>query len=168
MFVFMPIFGVNQGFMPIAGYNYGAEKYGRVIGSLKVGIIFSTVICVVAFVLFELIPHPLLAMFTDDSELVEIGARGLRIFVLAIPVVGCQVIGSGLFQALGKAKSAFFLSIARQMIFLIPLVILLPRYCSSFWGDDAIWYAFPIADLLSTIITILMSHKLIKSLIHKN
>ena len=167
MFVFMPIFGVNQGFMPIAGYNYGAEKYGRVIGSLKMGIIFSTAICVFAFVLFELFPHPLLAMFTDDNELVEIGARGLRIFVLAIPVVGCQVIGSGLFQALGKAKPAFFLSIARQMIFLIPLVILLPRYCSSFWGEDAIWYAFPIADLLSTVITILMSHKLIKALVHK-
>lgn len=167
MFVFMPIFGVNQGFMPIAGYNYGAEKYGRVIGALKAGIIFSTVICIVGFVLFELIPHQLLFMFSDDEELVEIGARGLRIFVLAIPVVGCQVIGSGLFQALGKAKPAFFLSIARQLIFLIPLVILLPRYCTAFWGDDAIWYAFPISDLLSTVITILMSHGLVKSLIDK-
>ena len=137
------------------------------IGALKAGIIFSTVICIVGFVLFELIPHQLLFMFSDDEELVEIGARGLRIFVLAIPVVGCQVIGSGLFQALGKAKPAFFLSIARQMIFLIPLVIILPRYCTAFWGDDAIWYAFPISDLLSTVITILMSHKLVKLLIHK-
>lgn len=168
MFVFMPIFGVNQGFMPIAGYNYGARKYGRVISALKAGIVFSTVICMLAFVLFELFPTQMLSVFSDDENLVEMGANGLRIFVLAIPVVGCQVIGSGLFQALGKAKPAFFLSIARQMIFLIPLVIIMPRYCSGFLGDAAVWFAFPIADLLSVVITVGMSYKLIKSLINSD
>ena len=167
MFVFMPIFGVNQGFMPIAGYNYGAKKYIRVIDAIKVGVVFSTILCVVAMIVFETIPRQLLSLFSSDQNLIEIGARGLRIFVLAIPVVGCQVIGSGIFQALGKAWPAFFLSIARQMIFLIPLVILLPYYCFPFLGFDSVWIAFPIADIMSVIITIIMSRKLIKSLINK-
>ncbi len=167
MFVFMPIFGVNQGFMPIAGYNYGARKYGRVIDAIKVGVVFSTVLCVLAMLVFESIPRQLLSLFSSNQELVEIGVRGLRIFVLAIPVVGCQVIGSGIFQALGKAWPAFFLSIARQMIFLIPLVIILPKYFYNTIGYDAVWIAFPIADLLSVVVTIAMAGKLIKSLVKR-
>ncbi len=164
MFVNMPIFGVNQGFMPIAGYNYGAKKYERVIKAIKAGVVFSTILCVVAMLLFVIFPRQLIYLFNSDAQLIEMGSKALRIFVLALPVVGCQVIGSGIFQALGKAKSAFFLSILRQMLFLIPLVLVIPHFCYDYIGDTAIWVAFPIADILSAVVTIAMVWKLVKTL----
>ncbi|MCF0206393.1 MAG: MATE family efflux transporter, partial [Bacteroidales bacterium] len=151
MFVFMPLYGVNHGFKPIAGYNYGAKNYARVFESIKWGVILTSSICVLGFVVFEVFASHFFSIFSSDSALLDYGSVGLRVFVLALPVVGCQVIGSGIFEALGKALPAFLLSIARQLLFLLPLAVVFAKI-----GENAIWYAFPLADLLSAIVTILL------------
>lgn len=152
MFFFMPLFGINQGFMPIVGYNYGAKNPERVIKSIKISSIYSTVLCLLAFIVFYFFDETLIGMFTPDKELIEIGSKALRIFIIAFPVIGFQIIGSGLFQAIGKAWSALFLALSRQVLFLIPFIFIFPLY----WGEDGIWYSFPASDILAFIITFFM------------
>ncbi|MDD3741431.1 MAG: MATE family efflux transporter, partial [Bacteroidales bacterium] len=152
MIIFMSLFGINQGFMPIAGYNYGAKKYDRVIHVLKTATIWSTGVCVFALLVFSFFATPLMTMFTKDPHLIEIGAKALRIFVIAFPVVGFHIIGSGLFQVLGKAGASFFLAVSRQLLFLIPFVFIFPLI----WVENGIWYSFPAADILAAIVTLFM------------
>lgn len=152
MFVFMPLFGINQGFMPIAGYNFGAKNYQRVIKVIKVASLYSTVFCIIAFFGFFFFDRFLISLFTTDRELIDIGSRGLKIIIIAFPVIGFQIIGSGYFQATGKALAALFLALSRQVLFLIPLILILPPYL----GLDGIWISFPIADILAVIITFFM------------
>ena len=102
----------------------------------------------------------MISIFTTDPELVRIGSKAMRIFIIAFPVIGFQIVGSGLYQALGKAKASFFLAIARQALFLIPFVLLFPLQ----WGEAGIWYSFPAADFLSAIITFFMVVHLVKKL----
>ncbi len=152
MFVFMPLFGINQGFMPVAGYNYGAKRMDRVLEALRKSNIRATVFCVIAMFAFYFFATDLVKIFTTDTVLIETGTRAIRIFIVAFPVVGFQIIGSGLYQALGKAKASFFLAIARQVLFLIPFALLFPLQ----WGENGIWLSFPAADFLSAIITFFM------------
>lgn len=152
MFVFMPLFGINQGFMPIAGYNFGAKNYQRVIKVIKVASLYSTVFCIIAFFGFFFFDIFLISLFTTDRELIDIGSRGLKIIIIAFPVIGFQIIGSGYFQATGKALASLFLALSRQVLFLIPLILILPPYL----GLDGIWISFPIADILAVIITFYM------------
>lgn len=160
MFIFMPLFGINQGFMPIAGYNYGAKNIQRVLDVMKKAIIWSTFFCFVAFFVFFFFARQLLGIFTTEPELLDIGTKAMRIFIVAFPVIGFQVVGSGLYQALGKAKASLFLALARQLLFLIPFVLLFPLL----WGENGIWYSFPAADFLAAIITFFMMLFMVKKL----
>lgn len=155
MFVYMPIFGINQGFMPIAGYNYGAKNYDRVLNAFKWAVIYSSIIGILAFALSLTIPRVMLSIFTTDDGLLDVAEIALQIYVAAMPFLGVQIIGSGIFQSLGKAKTAFFLAILRQIIFLIPLAIILPECFENIFGTFAIWWAFPISDILAVLVTVL-------------
>jgi putative MATE family efflux protein len=160
MFIFMPLFGINQGFMPIAGFNYGAKKNKRVLEAMKLANIWSTAFCVLAMIVFYFFAVDLVKIFTTDPELIRIGSKALKVFIIAFPVIGFQIVGSGLYQALGKAWASLFLALARQALFLIPFVLLFPLK----WGETGIWYSFPAADVLAAIVTFLMVIHLVKKL----
>jgi putative MATE family efflux protein len=150
MLIIMPVVGISQGAQPIIGYNYGAKRYDRVKETLKLAIIASTVISIIGFIFTRIAPTQLMAMFNSaDNEFIELGRRGITIFLLFLPIVGFQVIGSNYFQAVGKAKQAMILILSRQVIILVPALLILPK----FFKLDGIYYSGPIADLLSTIIT---------------
>jgi len=146
----MPIFGINQGLQPIIGYNYGAKKFDRVKDALTKGMIVATTFSVFGYIIISLFPSQLVSLFNRaDAELINFGARALRIYMFCMPVIGFQAVGAIYFQAVGKPKHAAFLSLSRQVLILIPLIIILPR----FFGLDGIFYAGPIADLSSATLT---------------
>jgi Na+-driven multidrug efflux pump len=144
--------GIAQGLQPVAGYNYGARDYTRVRESLMLATSASTIIATAGTLVLLLFPEPLLRVFSDDPELLRIGSGALRYIILAFPILGFQLMGTTLFQALGKAVQTFVLTLSRQFLFLIPLVILLPR----FFHLTGVWISFPIADVLSTLMTLWM------------
>lgn len=146
----MPIFGINQGYQPIVGFNYGAKSYKRVMETLKYAIIGATIFVVVGFIAVEAFAPQIIKMFNKDPELVEIGSHGIRIFLAMLPVVGFQIISGNYFQSVGKAKISIFLSLLRQVILLIPLYLILPRMLNSITG---VWLAGPLADGTASIIT---------------
>lgn len=160
MFNFMTLFGINQGFMPIAGYNYGAGDMQRVKSVLRVAIRATSIFSVISFAIFFMFNEPLIALFTEDASLLQSSAHALQIIVITLPVIGFQVIGSGLFQALGKVLPALFLGLARQVLFLIPFVIFLPKL----YGLEGIWYSFPAADILAAGITAIIIFRQVKRL----
>ncbi|MGE5449881.1 MAG: MATE family efflux transporter, partial [Methanomassiliicoccales archaeon] len=137
MFIMMPIFGINQGSQPIIGYNYGAGNYQRVIETLKKAIMGATLIASMGFVLGQAIPHILIMAFTPDARVIEQGTRGMRIFMLLLPIVGFQIVSANFFQAVGKAQKAMVLSLLRQVILLIPLLLILPPILKL----DGVWIA---------------------------
>jgi putative MATE family efflux protein len=160
MFTLMPMLGIVQGLQPIIGYNYGADKPDRVKEALKVGITIATIISTMGFVILMFFTDIMISIFNNDTELIEMGTHALRVVVLVLPVVGFQVVGSGYFQAVGKATPALILSMSRQLLFLIPLILILPR----FFGLEGIWAAFPIADILSISLTFIVLMRDMRSL----
>ncbi|ARI78857.1 MATE family efflux transporter [Halobacillus mangrovi] len=155
MFTIMPMIGVLQGMQPIIGYNYGAKQYDRLKETILLGMKVVTIISAGIFVLMMAFPEGLMQIFTGDKATIETGAHAMRImFALAI-LIGAQVVSGGLYQALGMAKPALILSMARQVLFLIPLVLILPH----FFGVTGVWLAFPISDLLSFILSIVFLYK---------
>ncbi|WP_242875979.1 MATE family efflux transporter [Cellulosilyticum sp. I15G10I2] len=157
MFLFMPLFGIVQGMQPIAGYNYGAKRIDRVKEVLKLSIIATTVFAVFSTLIGQVFPGFIIGMFDNDPELIENGTYALRIVIAMVPVIGVQVIGASLFQSLGKAMPSLLLTLSRQVIFFIPLVLILPRIYGL--GLLGIWISFPIADFLSTIYTVVLLKK---------
>jgi len=151
MMLLMPIFGINQGAQPIIGYNYGAKKYDRVKTTLKLAAAAATVICLFGFIVAEVFSHQIIGLFNKDRELIEIGTHGIRIFLLMLPIVGIQIVITNYFQSVGKASRAILLSLTRQVLFLIPLVLILPL----FFKLDGIWMAGPISDFSSAMLAIL-------------
>lgn len=151
-FVFLPLIGIVQGMQPIVGYNFGANAIERVKKAVKMSIKLTTYSAFGAFVIFEIFAEPLLQIFTQDPEAIRIGVPAMRIVALAFATIGFQVVSGGFYQALGRAKESLFLSSLRQVILLIPLVIILPR----FLGLLGIWIAFPVADSLAGVITWIM------------
>ncbi len=149
---FMPIFGMNQGLQPIIGFNYGAKNYHRVKEALKVGIISATLVCIVGAIMIQTVPQVFINFITKDEQIREMGVVGIRRFMLVMPLIGFQIISANFFQAIGKAKKALILSLLRQVIFLIPLLLILPR----FFGLMGIWSAAPVADTLATVATALV------------
>ena len=150
MVFIMPMFGVNQGFLPIVGYNYGARKMRRARESVKLASAVTTMIALFSSIVMFLFARQLISIFTDETELIESTIYALRIVILATPTIGVQVIASGMFQALGKAVPALFLSLLRQIIILIPLILVIPR----FLGINGIWISFPLADLIAFAISL--------------
>lgn len=149
-FIFMPLFGLTIGLQPIVGYNYGAGQYKRVKRSIWLASVVSTAATTSGFLVMMLFPGFIIKLFTSDPELIELGRKALRLMVLTIPLVGIQVIGSGIFQALGKSVQALLLTLSRQVLVLIPLVLIMPRL----FGLTGVWLSFPVADIISFLITL--------------
>jgi putative MATE family efflux protein len=149
MFLLMPLIGIVQGLQPIIGFNYGATRLDRVKEALKLGMVAASAMATFGFIVVMLFTEPLVRLFNNDPQLVLHGVPVVRIICLVLPVVGVQVIGSGFFQAIGKALPAFILSTSRQILFLIPLILILPLH----FGLNGVFYAFPASDLLSVAIT---------------
>jgi Na+-driven multidrug efflux pump len=160
MFFFMPMFGIAQGFLPIAGYNYGAKRYDRVKEVLKKAAIAAITWSTVSFTLVQLFPGFLLSIFSTDPSLITEGIPALRIDAMFIWIVGFQVVGSALFQAIGRAGPALLLSMSRQILIFIPMVFIM----SHFFGLMGIWYTFPVSDVLSALLTLFFVIREIKIL----
>ena len=153
VFIFvMIVMGLNQGMQPIAGYNFGAQQYARVSRVLKLTIIFATVVTTSGFLMGMLVPELVVSIFTSDEELIAISARGLRVVVMFFPIIGFQMVTSNFFQSIGMASKAIFLSLTRQMLFLLPALIILPR----FFGAAGVWYSMPFSDLLASLVALVM------------
>ncbi|BDD01494.1 MATE family efflux transporter [Persicobacter psychrovividus] len=149
MFTFFPMIGIVQGFIPLVGYNIGAKLLDRVKLTLKTSSIMITAISVVCFVLIFIFAHPIMSLFSKEERLITAAAHTLRIISISLPVIGIQMLGASYYQAIGKALPALFLTLSRQVIFIIPLIIILPQ----FYGIDGVFYAIPIADFLAFILT---------------
>lgn len=148
-FISMPIFGINQGLQPILGYNYGAKLYSRVKEALFKAIFAATVLCVIDFLAIQFLSKYFINIFTHEKELVRIASIGLRIQTFMLPIVGFQIIASIYFQAIGKPKMSFFMSLTRQIIVLIPCILIM----SKLFGVEGVWFAGPTADFIATVVT---------------
>jgi putative MATE family efflux protein len=148
----MIIMGLNQGMQPIAGYNYGAKQLDRVNKVLKYTILLATCVGTTGFLICEFFPHIVASIFTTNQTLIELAIPGLRIVFLFYPIIGFQMVTSNFFQSIGLPQKAIFMSLSRQLIFLLPGLLILPRYL----GVNGIWYSLPVADLLSSIIAVYM------------
>ncbi|MEJ5244339.1 MAG: MATE family efflux transporter [Bacteroidota bacterium] len=164
MFILMPVFGLNQGIQPIIGYNYGAKQLARVRKLLTRGIVYASIVCFVGFTLFILFPKDVIRLFSsNDIELLEVGRHGLTIYVLSLPIIGFQVILGAYFQAVGKPSKSIILTLTRQIILIIPLVIILPK----FYGLDGLWAFAPISDYLAAILALTFLFSEIRNLKNK-
>jgi len=150
MLLVMTIIAINMAAQPIIGFNFGAKNYSRVKQTLVISLIFATIISILGFAVSELFPRTIIKVFNNDSqELLEIGTRGLKLFLLALPLVGFQIITGNYFQSTGKAGLAALISLLRQVIVLVPILMILPQHI----GLDGVWLAGPIADTISAVIT---------------
>ena len=157
-FFFMIIIGLNQGMQPIAGYNFGARRYDRLRQVLVKTITYATVICIIAFVIGVFFPALSARAFTTDEELIAHAAHDMPIYFFTYPIIGFQIVTTSFFQSIGIVKKSIFLSLSRQLIFLLPLMLVMPL----FYDINGVWYAIPMADTLSTFVTAYMLYRLIK------
>lgn len=151
-FFVMVVIGINQGMQPIAGYNYGARNFNRLTSTLRYAAIFATIVVTLAFLMAMFAARPCVQAFTSDPELIDKSAHALKMILLVSPVIGIQIVTSGFFQSIGEAKKSIFLSLTRQLLFLIPALLVLPH----FLGLDGVWLSIPFADLVSTITAVIM------------
>ena len=149
MFALFPIFGITQGFIPIAGYNYGAKNYYRVKQIIRISIIYAMIIAFFVFVLLIGFPELITRIFTTDPLVIEKTPTAMRWVFAATPIIAIQLIGAAYFQAIGKATPALLLTLSRQGFFFIPLIFILPLW----YGELGVWIAFPVSDVLSTSLT---------------
>ncbi|MCY6355563.1 MATE family efflux transporter [Clostridium sp. ZS2-4] len=152
MFLYMPLFGIVQGMQPIVGFNYGAKKMDRVKETVKLSLIGTTFMAVCGFLFSQIFATQIMGVFSTNTKFVQNGAAIMKVVVLMVPVIGIQIVGATLFQSIGKAIPSLILSLLRQVLLFIPLVIILPKYI----GISGIWKSFPIADVGSTIFTALL------------
>ncbi len=148
----MVVMGLNQGMQPIAGYNFGAKLYKRVNEVLKKSIILATCVTTFGFLVVYSFPEAIASMFTRDRELIELSVNGLRIVFLSYPIIGFQMVTANFFQSIGMVGKAIFMSLSRQLLFLLPCLLILPKY----WGIDGVWYSMPLADLISSIVAAIL------------
>jgi putative MATE family efflux protein len=158
MFALFPVYGITQGFLPIAGFNYGAEQYKRVRDSIFTAIKYGVALAAVIFVFLMLFPDAITQLFTQDAEVLRETPPAMRWVFAATPIIGIQLIGAAYFQAIGKALPALLLTLLRQGIFFIPLIFILPR----FYGELGVWMSFPISDVLATIVTVYFLYREVK------
>lgn len=150
LFIAMPVFGINQGAQPIIGYNYGARRFSRVKKALLTAILAATGITSTGFLVVMLFPSQVIWLFSrEDATLVRLGTHAIRICLMMLPIVGFQIVSSSYFQAVGKPKHAMLLGLSRQVLLLIPAVLILPHL----FGLDGVWVAIPTADLGSSVLT---------------
>lgn len=156
----MPIFGINQGCQPIIGFNYGAKKYKRAKETFKYATMAACVICIIGFTIIQCFPTQIISLFNNDPKLTNLAMRGIRIYLLMMPIVGINIVATSYYQSIGKAKISMFVSLLRQVILLIPFTIILPKFI----GLDGVWAAGACADSLSVIITLILLRKEFKQL----
>jgi putative MATE family efflux protein len=149
MFALFPVLGVTQGFLPIAGYNYGAHKFPRVRESINKAIMYAAGLGLVIFMVIMVFPEAIVSVFTNDPDILSDTPHYMRWVFAATPIIAIQLIGSAYFQAIGKAVPALLLTLTRQGFFFIPLIFILPHY----FGELGVWISFPAADVLSTLVT---------------
>ncbi|WP_195988121.1 MATE family efflux transporter [Clostridium sp. D53t1_180928_C8] len=149
MLFVMPAYGFVQGMQPIVGFNYGAKKYDRAKKTLKISLIAASVVFVAGALFIQIAPQVLVGAFNKDPELMSITINGLRKYALAMPIIGISIVGTNYIQSTGKAKMAMLLSLLRQVIVLIPMILILPK----FFGLNGIWFAQPTADIISSVLT---------------
>ena len=149
MFALFPIYGITQGFLPIAGFNYGAQNYKRVEKTILTAIKYAAGLATIVFILLMVFPEFITRLFTSDVEVLKETPSAMRWVFAATPIIAVQLIGAAYFQAVGKAIPALFLTLTRQGFFFIPLIFILPNY----FGELGVWIAFPISDVLSTLVT---------------
>lgn len=154
----MIMMGFNQGMQPISGYNYGARLYSRVKESYWITVKWATFIAVLGFIVSELFPEAACRIFTNDEELLKVSAKGLRLLNLMFSFVGFQMVSTNFFQSLGMVNKSIFLSLSRQLLFLVPAIYILPM----FLGENGIWLSYPVSDLISSTVTAFMVAGLLK------
>ena len=158
-FIFMPVFGINNAALAIAAYNYGARKPKRILGVLKCGILGATALMVIGVAAFQLMPQALLGLFNANADMLAVGDPALRTMSLAFVFAGACIIVGGVFQALGNSVYSMIVSIARQLLVLLPAAYLL-----SLSGNiDAVWFAYPIAEVVSLTVTVILFLRLYKT-----
>lgn len=148
-FIFLPLLGIAFGLQPIVGFNYGAKRYERIAEAVKSALVVTTTFGVFGLLIVYIFAEKLFIIFSADPEYLELGKIAVRVMVLGTPLIGLNVVTSILFQALGKARPAFLLSISRQLLFLIPAVVILP----GLYKLDGVWAAFPVSDLLAFLLS---------------
>ena len=164
-FIFMPIFGMNNGVIPIVAFNYGAQNRRRMVETIKRGTLYASCIMVFGTVLFQLIPGPLLKIFDATDTMLTVGIPALRIISLSFCTAGaCIALGSS-FQALGKSIYSMITSIVRQLVFLVPIAYVLARYGASVGNDDLVWWCYPIAEVFSLTLTLLFFRHVYRTMI---
>ena len=158
MFALFPILGITQGFVPIAGFNYGANKRERVLQVIRTALLSSTVLATFVFLIIIFFSKEIAGAFTQDVDIILKTKEVLMWVFLSTPIIGIQLIGSAYFQAIGKAIPALLLTLTRQGFFFVPLILILPQY----FGEFGIWISFPIAEFLATIVTAYFLRKELK------
>lgn len=151
--LFMPVLGVGQGAQPLIGYNYGARQYKRVEDTWKLAVMAGTGIALLGYLVLHIWPEQIVGLFSEgDRELISLTTHAMLVYLALIPIVGFQIVSSTYFQAVGKARQAAVLSLSRQVLFFIPLLLILPR----FWGVEGVWRAAPIADIMAVTLSATM------------
>ena len=154
----MIVMGLNQGMQPIAGYNFGAGNIERVKHVLKLTIYVATAVTTLGFLIGQILPTLVVSAFTTEKELISLASDGLRLTLIAFPIVGFQIVVSNFFQCIGMASKAIFFSLSRQVLFLIPGLLILP----NFFGTFGVWISMPISDTIATIVAAIMLWQFLK------
>ncbi len=155
----MPIFGMNQGSQPIIGFNYGAKQFNRAKKAYILSCSAATLLLLIGTIVVQVFPHIIIGLFNKDPELMDISTRGIRVYLLMMPIVGISITGTNYIQSIGKAKVAMILSLLRQVIILVPSLIILPRI----FGFNGVWMAQPVADFISFVVTAVLLVREVKS-----
>src|SRR5690606_7542490 len=164
MFAMFPVLGITQGFLPIAGFNYGAHNYERVRETINTAIKYASILATIVFIVLVAFPESITRMFTTNEDVIRETPSAMRWVFAATPIIAIQLIGAAYFQAIGKAIPELLLTLTRQGFFFIPLIFILPMY----YGELGVWMAFPIADVLATILTAyFLNREIRKNLISK-
>ena len=150
MIFIMFVIGLNQGMQPIAGYNYGAQKYDRMMQVVKLSIITATCIMFIGWSLAMFAPYYCVRLFTKDPELIQRSIKAISIIMMMYPFIGCQMVITNFFQCIGKVKVSIFLSLSRQLLFLLPLLVILP----NFYNVNGVWAAIPTSDFIAVVVSI--------------
>lgn len=161
LFIVMVVVGLNQGMQPIAGYNYGARRFDRVSSVLKLALVIGTVITTVGFVIGTFFATPFVTLFAKDSpELIEMSSHALGLIVMMFPIVGLQIVSTAFFQSIGLAGRSIFLSLTRQLLFLVPAILIMPHLVDD--PLEGLWLASPISDGLASILAIILLIRQVK------
>ncbi len=158
-FFVMIVMGINQGMQPIAGYNFGARQFDRVLRVLKLTIIGAMTVTSCGFVIGEFLPRVAVSLFTSDAELIRISIEGMRLTFIFFPIIGFQMVSTNFFQSIGMAGKAIFLSLTRQLLFLLPGLIFLPplfEHYTDWDGSWGVWCALPLSDLMASIVAFIL------------